>query len=303
MGTGRLCSLNGGLSIGQAGRLLRHAFELGVRFIDTAPTYGQGHAERAIGRLPPAIREEFTICTKVGYTFGRKTSFINAAKPLLRSLLPRLDSLRRTADSAREIAMTARKASLTIEPDVIQTVLHESLRRMRRDSIDLLMLHDPSQDSVANHANQDELGRLADCGKIRAWGVSTSDPDVLLRAADAPGCSVVQFPVNRVWMNDNPGVLEKCAEGGLSIIANSVFANLAQQPDQQPGKRQSPTAEQSLAFAIHQPGVRMVLCGTRNREHLTHSVEAMRKFFGHRSINQKRLLSRTNQTFGATAFA
>ncbi len=58
IGTGRLCSLNGGLSVPKATDLLRQAHELGVRFFDTAPSYGQGQAEQAIGRLDSSMRND-----------------------------------------------------------------------------------------------------------------------------------------------------------------------------------------------------------------------------------------------------
>ena len=46
---------------------LRTAIDAGVRYIDTAPWYGQGESETMLGRfLPHYPREDFVIATKVG---------------------------------------------------------------------------------------------------------------------------------------------------------------------------------------------------------------------------------------------
>jgi aryl-alcohol dehydrogenase-like predicted oxidoreductase len=50
--------------------LLEFAFELGVRYFDTAPSYGDGVSEQRLGRflksLAPADRERVTAATKFG---------------------------------------------------------------------------------------------------------------------------------------------------------------------------------------------------------------------------------------------
>ncbi|MDY7110468.1 MAG: aldo/keto reductase [Planctomycetota bacterium] len=58
-------------SDGEAVRILRRAFDLGVRYIDTAPTYSRGRAEDRIGRaLEGYDRREFFIATKTIYRKG-----------------------------------------------------------------------------------------------------------------------------------------------------------------------------------------------------------------------------------------
>src|SRR5947208_9548269 len=45
---------------------VRRAFELGITFFDTAPTYGDGASERLLGRALNADRDRVAIATKVG---------------------------------------------------------------------------------------------------------------------------------------------------------------------------------------------------------------------------------------------
>jgi aryl-alcohol dehydrogenase-like predicted oxidoreductase len=227
IGTGRLCSLNGGVTVCRAAWFLDQAFDMGIRFIDTAPTYGQGHVEEAIGRLAPQVRNQYLVCSKVGYTFGRKADLINFAKPVLRPILPWANFLRHRIAAARQEANSATSCRLNIEPNVIRSILEKSLQRIRRDYLDLLLLHDPSGESVDNPANQIELSQLVKSGKIRSWGVSTCNADVVRRAIDTAGCAAVQFPVHRQWIDENPGLIQQCGDRGVSIIANSVICDSA----------------------------------------------------------------------------
>src|SRR5213594_4124534 len=45
---------------------IRLAFERGVTFFDTAPTYGDGESERLLGRALRPVRDRVVIATKVG---------------------------------------------------------------------------------------------------------------------------------------------------------------------------------------------------------------------------------------------
>jgi aryl-alcohol dehydrogenase-like predicted oxidoreductase len=253
---------------------MNQAFDLGIRLIDTAPTYGQGHAERAIGRLAPHVRDRFLICSKVGYSFGRSARWVNAAKPILRPILPWTNALRQKIDSVRHKTYTTGKISLNIEPGVIQSSLEGSLKRIRRDNLDLLLLHDPSGDSVDNPDNQDELNRLVASGKVRGWGVSSSDPVVLERAIDSNHCSVVQCPVTRDWVNANPQVIRKCEEHSVSIIANQVVSPKSNQLN---ACSLNAEIERCVSYALQHPAVRQVLCGTRSLSHLSQNVKIVRQ--------------------------
>ena len=276
IGTGRLCSLNGGISIRSAGRLISRAFELGVRFVDTAPIYGQGQAESAIGSLAPHLRNELVVCSKVGYTFGNKVALINAAKPILRHVLPFAGVLRHKIARARSNANANNSFRIHIEPSTITTALDGTLRRIRRDYLDLLLLHDPSAESVENEANQLQLNRLVESRKIGAWGISSSDVTVIERAISASACSIVQFPVNREWLATYPDLMQRCERQGVSVIANGVLAPLSPPSESSLASHCATTVEDCFAFALGQPAVRVLLCGTRKVSHLERNVQIVR---------------------------
>ncbi len=52
---------------------VRRAMDLGVKFFDTADTYGAGHSERVLGRAVAGRRDEVVIASKWGNLFNEQT--------------------------------------------------------------------------------------------------------------------------------------------------------------------------------------------------------------------------------------
>jgi aryl-alcohol dehydrogenase-like predicted oxidoreductase len=276
-GTSKLRSLNGGLSGRAAQRLLENAFDLGIRFFDTAPSYGQGQAETAIGRLPRHLKVESIICSKVGYSYGRKAAVINTLKPLLRPGHRSLALLKRLAQKSREEFQRHGIISVNIQPAVIRKGLEGSLRRLRRDYLDVFLLHDASLASL-NDGNRAELDTLQRVGKIRHWGISTGDAAVARRAIDLENIAVLQVPTEATFVNEAGDLFDKCAERGIAVVANRVLSPLRSSSTPSPLREDDPeqVIERCFAFALGQPGVRVVLCGTTSPPHLVANVRAMR---------------------------
>jgi aryl-alcohol dehydrogenase-like predicted oxidoreductase len=101
------CGNVGGLMVrgtpAERERAVARALELGVNFFDTAPAYGDGVSEEHLGQVLQALKPQCLVATKV-----------------------RLGS-EGLADPAAAVTRS----------------LETSLRRLRRDRVDLLQLHDP----------------------------------------------------------------------------------------------------------------------------------------------------------------
>ena len=115
--------------------LIHQAFENGVNFIDTAPAYGEGHAERLLGKALCGLRNKVIISTKCGLRKKNGQHFLDLS----------------------------RKA---IEKD-----LHESLQRLKTDYIDIYFVHWPDGKTPL-HEVIDTLSQLQQKGHIRAFGLS-----------------------------------------------------------------------------------------------------------------------------------
>ncbi|MDA0351355.1 MAG: aldo/keto reductase [Chloroflexi bacterium] len=128
-----------------AASMLRDATDLGINFIDTADTYGQGRGERMIATaFPGAERDKIVLSTKFGYDW----------------------------ESVDRSAKNHQPAQHCFEPDFVERALHNSLDRMGTDHIDLWQLHNVRME----HLQRDDLWTLIDRvrteGKVRSVGVA-----------------------------------------------------------------------------------------------------------------------------------
>lgn len=132
------------------------AWEGGVRFFDTAPLYGLGLSEvrlgRALGRHP---RDSYVLSTKVGRLVvpNPRPTGVNQGTGLFD--VP--DDLEPEDDYST---------------DGVRRSIEDSLRRLRVDRLDIVLVHDPD-----NHLTQaltealPTLARLRDEGVVGAIGV------------------------------------------------------------------------------------------------------------------------------------
>jgi len=138
---------------------LHRALDVGVNFFDTADVYGGGRSERLIGQLRRERREEFRIATKAG----------RRADP-------------HTADSYN-------RANLT-------RYVHDSLRNLGIDAIDLLQLHTPPTEVYYRPEVFGVLDELVAAGKVRYYGVSVKTPEEGIKAITYPNLQSVQIIFN-----------------------------------------------------------------------------------------------------------
>lgn len=173
------------LSDEQAQNILEEAWELGIRYYDTSPWYGLTKSERRFGDfLRNKNREEFLFSTKVGRLFNKV--------------------------SPKEVPPTMWKAPLNYDythdysGDATKRSIEESLKRSGLDRIDIIYIHDLSEDQVGDRyeyhmeiAKKGAFKVLSDYreqGIIKAWGMGVNkikpildcmeaaDPDVCLSA-------------------------------------------------------------------------------------------------------------------------
>jgi aryl-alcohol dehydrogenase-like predicted oxidoreductase len=274
LGTAKLRSLVGGLSASGARDLLAGAFELGIRFVDTASCYGQGDAEVAIGNLPPRLAQELTVCSKIGYRLGVKTALVRMLKPVLRPVLARLSSLRRLTAAHREHTRLDVASGNVINAPAIRADVQASLRRLRRARIEILLLHDPTMGSL-NDDNQRELDDLVREGLVGQWGVCTREMPVARVALSLQNLSVLQVPVDRESLVQAGNLFHDCEVKSVSVIANRVLSPLMERPPVFADAESR--VGQCFELALKQPAVSLVLCGTNRLEHLATNVRAMRR--------------------------
>lgn len=165
--------------------ILEKAWEEGIRYFDTSPWYGLTKSERRFGEfLKSKNRDEFLFSTKVGRIFEKVDS---------EDVPPTMWKNPLNFDFKHDYSADATKRSI-----------EESLKRSGLDRIDIVYIHDLSEDQVGDRYDYDlqiaekgafkVLSDYRDQGIIKAWGMGVNkikpvldcmekaDPDVCLSA-------------------------------------------------------------------------------------------------------------------------
>lgn len=174
----------------EARALLEFAYELGIRYFDTAPSYGDGISERRLGAFLRSLGAEeragAIAATKFGEHWDREKGEPYADHSF--------DALRRSLDS--------------------------SVERLGR--IEILQLHKTTPEALRSG----EVGRGWEYARslgISRIGPSVSDVESAEIAIATPEFSVMQFPFNRTSLKFEP-VLRAAAARGMWLAVNRPFA-------------------------------------------------------------------------------
>jgi aryl-alcohol dehydrogenase-like predicted oxidoreductase len=208
-------------------------------------------------------------------------------------------------------------------PELIAQSIDRSLRRLKTDRLDVMLLHSCDLDTLKKG---DALRALVDArnkGKIRFAGYS-GDNDAAARAAEHPDIAVIETSISIADQVNIDWVLPKARASNIGVLAKRPIANAAwKEINQQVGFYQSYAKgytdrlqqmqlnprdlgfdgdpaqawpELALRFTLSQPGVHCAIIGTtnpdnarRNRQHVDNgplplqTIEKIRQAF--RSAN------------------
>lgn len=178
-------------------RLLEEAFSAGIRHFDVAPMYGYGAAEGCLGEFLARHRGEVTVATKYGIPPARNRALLRVARRFAGPIVQLLPAAkRRLARAADTVAAPVAKASFTAAE--ARASIERSLRELRTDRIDLLLLHEVEATDLAHEVGDDGLLRLLEdfvaAGKLGCFGTGSSSGKIPGLLADRPAyCGVLQF--------------------------------------------------------------------------------------------------------------
>ena len=213
------------------------AWGLGINTLDTAPAYG--NSEERLGQLLPN-RHDWVIVGKVGEIFENGESSFD---------------------------FSAKYTRMSVE---------RSLRRLRRDHIDMVLVHSDGDDMaiIQNEAVCDTLLELQHEGKIAAVGMSTKTVEGGLWSVE--NLDVVMASYNPSYTDELP-VLQRAAELNKGVLIKKGL---------QSGHADSAAGgggvEQALRFVFAQPAVHSVVVGTINPKHLRENVSITERVLAER---------------------
>jgi aryl-alcohol dehydrogenase-like predicted oxidoreductase len=165
--------------------LIRAAVERGVTFFDTAEAYGPFVNEELVGEALAPFRDQVVIATKFGWDIDPNTG--------------------------------TRSGGLNSQPEHIKQVAEASLKRLRKDAIDLFYQHRVDPDVPI----EDVAGAVKDLiqqGKVKHFGLSEAGAKTIRRAHAVQPVTVVQSEYS-LWTRDPEAeVLPTCEELGIGFV-------------------------------------------------------------------------------------
>ncbi|MGZ4663814.1 MAG: aldo/keto reductase [Mycobacteriaceae bacterium] len=290
LGTAPLGGLFTSVPDSEAHATVEAAWDLGLRFFDTAPLYGYGSAERRLGTaLADMPRDDFTLATKVGR--------------LLRHV---------SKGDGSDVDRTQTHEGQPFYKDTSEAVpvfdfsydgalrsLEESLERLGVDRVDVVHVHDPDNhlEEAINGACR-ALVELRDQGVIGAVGVGIDYCAPAVRLVDEVDLDCLLI-AGRWTLLDHEALtalLPRALERQVAIIAAGVFNSgvlaaptdgatfdyvpcsadvvaRAQQMDNVCARHGVPLKAAALQFPYRHPAVAAVVTGARSPAEITENVE------------------------------
>ncbi|MFN8522207.1 MAG: aldo/keto reductase [Chloroflexota bacterium] len=251
--------------------LVRKALGLGVTFFDTSNSYNQGRSEAVLGEATADSASPVVIATKVGVPVETN------------------DFPKRSFDAA--------------------TILREaenSLKRLRRETIDLYMLHSPSVEQMETQSWREAIDKLKTQGKVRYFGISTHDHASGMWAIQHGGADFLQLEYHLIDITAEEALLPLARAHDIGVMVRIPLARgllsgkfPAGQPIPAEQQWRRPTgdllqlrlrrvdqlrflerpgqtlAQASLRWLLDQPGIHCVIPGARTVEQLESNVAAI----------------------------
>jgi aryl-alcohol dehydrogenase-like predicted oxidoreductase len=182
---------------------IRRAYELGIRFFDTAEVYGggTGSSEQLVGRAVKGFRDDVVLATKFGFEM--------------------------TASQWEGEVLNSR-------PDNIRRVAENSLRYLGTDYLDVFYQHrvDPA---VPIEEVAGVVGELIQAGKVRYFGLSEAGPETIRRAHAVQPVSVLQTEYSVFEREVEDAVLPVVRELGIGFVPYSPLGRGFLTGDVRPG--------------------------------------------------------------------
>ena len=170
---------------GEAVKLIRRAYELGITFFDTAEVYGPFTNEEVVGVALAPMRNEVVIATKFGFNI-----------------------------------QDGKMAGLNSKPEHIRQAVEGSLKRLKVETIDLLYQHrvDPEVpiEDVAGVVKE-----LIAEGKVKYFGLSEANAKNIRKAHAVQPLSALQSEYSLWWREPETKVFSTLEELGIGLVPYS----------------------------------------------------------------------------------
>jgi aryl-alcohol dehydrogenase-like predicted oxidoreductase len=168
----------------EAERTILRALEIGVNLIDTSDSYGAGKTEALLGRI--VAGRDVMVVTRGG------------------------------------IDLTSDPPVQSFTPEHLDVAITRSQKRLRRERIDLYLLHNPSAECLQKGEATRVLEDAVRAGRIGHWGVAVGDTDAAHAAIDK-GAEVIEIAYNLFHAIDLHRLAGEIMVAGVGVLARSTL--------------------------------------------------------------------------------
>lgn len=165
------------------------ALQAGINFFDTADVYGMGHSEKLLGRAMKGRREEFIVASKIGWV-----GFDH-------------DAGQSQYDSTEKLIAG----------------VESNLERLGTDYLDVIQCHIDFQEPNLEYFLEG-FQALQEEGKVRAYGVSTSDFDYLKTFNAEGNTATLQIDYSILNRTAEEQIFPYCQEEDIGVIVRGPLA-------------------------------------------------------------------------------
>ena len=252
-------------------RLLHQAVERGINFFDTADLYDKGMNETWVGNAFKSMRDQVILATKVGNQW-------------------------RSDGSGWDWNPTK---------GYIKKAVHDSLRRLQTDYIDLYQLHGGTIDDPIDETIE-AFEELQKEGHIRYYGISSIRPNVIRAYVERSNISSVMMQYSLLDRRPEETCLELLKQHNISVIVRGAVAKglLAGKPAKPYLKHEVASVEKAqqqlaalsqkrtkgqtaLQFCLAQSAVTTIVAGIRTFDQLEENTKVFQVPFMEESELQK----------------
>lgn len=167
---------------------LHQAMDAGVNFFDTADVYGSGHAEELLAKATKGKEDEIHVATK----FCR-------------------------AGDIHDLS--------TYSEESVRQYCESSLKRLKRERIDLYQIHCPPHSILKDGHVFEVLDKLKKEGKIRHYGVSVETVEEGLFSIGIPGVKALQVIYNLFRQKPAEELFPQAKAAGVGILVRLPLAS------------------------------------------------------------------------------
>lgn len=169
--------------------MISAALELGINLFDTADIYGNGHSEKLLGQAMKGRRDKFIVASKIGW---------------------------RGFDHERGISAydTAEKIIVGVETN---------LQRLQTDHLDVIQSHIDTREPNME-AFVEGFQKLQEQGKVRAYGVSTSNFDYLQAFNAGNQAATLQIDYSILNRTPEAQIFPYTIEHNLGVLVRGPLA-------------------------------------------------------------------------------